>query len=157
MIKAVSNIERLAVERSALTIAVSDEDAQSLVIGKQASGSVITVPNGASTPCTGIAVDELGVTIRSELGRNPVVFLGSAHMPNIEAANHIVDVLAPALPEVTFNIVGSVCSGIITASVSLWFISESCSEACRDVVMHVETHQAKHRRLCKCHWTYWLS
>ncbi len=131
LIQEVSNIERLAVERSALTIAVSDEDAQTLVVGKQASGPVITVPNGASISQAGEAVDELSISIRSELGRNPVVFLGSAHMPNIEAANHIVDVLAPALPEVTFNIVGSVCSGIQKApnNVRLWGVVDDITKS----------------------------
>lgn len=38
-----------------------------------------------------------------------VLFLGSGHPPNIQAVDFIIDVLAPALPEVTFNIVGSVC------------------------------------------------
>lgn len=131
LMQEVSNVERLAVECSALTIAVSDEDAQSLVVGKQASGPVITVPNGASIPYAGDAVDERSVTMRSELGKNPVVFLGSAHMPNIEAANYIVEMLAPVLPELTFNIVGSVCSGIQKTpnNVRLWGVIDDITKS----------------------------
>lgn len=131
LIQEASYVERLAVELSALTIAVSDEDAQSLVVGKQASGPVLTVPNGASIPYIGKEVDNLGVTIRSELGKNPVVFLGSSHMPNIEAANYIVDVLAPRLHEVTFNIVGSVCSGIqkVPNNVRLWGVVDDLTKS----------------------------
>lgn len=134
LVQEVSNVERLAVERSSLTIAVSDEDAQSLVVGKQASGPVITVRNGASIPCTGKAVDELGVAMRPELGRNPVVFLGSAHIPNFEAARYIVESLALELPEVTFNILGSVCDSFQNPpdNVRLWGV---VSEITKSAVM----------------------
>ena len=38
-----------------------------------------------------------------------VVFMGSAHPPNVEAGSFVVEQLAPALPEVEFRIMGAVC------------------------------------------------
>jgi glycosyltransferase involved in cell wall biosynthesis len=47
------------------------------------------------------------------LGERPfAVFLGSGHPPNIAAAQFLVDVVAPAVPDVTFGIVGSVCGAL---------------------------------------------
>lgn len=37
------------------------------------------------------------------------LFVGSSHKPNIDAAYYIRDVLAPALPDMLFGIIGSVC------------------------------------------------
>ena len=40
------------------------------------------------------------------------VFLGSAHPPNVDAAKFIIEQLAPALPDVAFLIVGTVCDAL---------------------------------------------
>lgn len=42
-------------------------------------------------------------------GQTFAAFIGSAHMPNVGAARFLIDVVAPAVPEVTFCIIGSVC------------------------------------------------
>jgi glycosyltransferase involved in cell wall biosynthesis len=53
-------------------------------------------------------------TPASSAAREPqapyAVFLGSGHPPNIEAATHICESLAPALPAFEFRILGSVCA-----------------------------------------------
>ena len=41
--------------------------------------------------------------------RTQTVFVGSGHLPNVEAAKYINEQLAPAFPDVDFVIVGSVC------------------------------------------------
>src|SRR5262249_6995037 len=43
-------------------------------------------------------------------GRPFAVFLGSGHPPNVAAARLVVDAVAPASPEVTFGLIGSVCN-----------------------------------------------
>ncbi len=53
-------------------------------------------------------------------GREPgmprrVGFLGSSHGPNIDAADYIVRMLAPAFPQVRFELIGSVCSALRVA------------------------------------------
>jgi FkbM family methyltransferase len=58
-----------------------------------------------------------------------VVFLGSGHPPNVEAGRFICDTLAPALPELEFRIMGSVCAklgdGVPPNVKLLGFVAES--------------------------------
>ena len=124
-------IERLAVECSAATIAVSQEDAASLVKGKRAAGPVIVVRNGAALPATGEAVDRAKHDLGSRIGDQAVVFLGSAHMPNIDAAHFIAERLAPKLPNVRFHLLGSVCSAILKApsNVYLWGVVDDVTKS----------------------------
>ena len=102
-------------------LAISDDEADTFVeeFGF-ARDSIIPAPNGFEPSSTSIDVNV-------QRGRD-VLFLGSAHPPNIEALNYIVEVLAPALPDVHFNILGSVCraiSGGVPGNVSLLgFVSE---------------------------------
>jgi len=42
-------------------------------------------------------------------GRPLAVFLGSGHPPNVAAAKFLVDTVAPATPEMTIGLIGSVC------------------------------------------------
>ena len=127
----VERIERLAVECSAATIAVSQEDAESLVKGKRAAGPVIVVRNGAALPAAGEAVERAKHDLGTRIGDQAVVFLGSAHMPNVEAARFIVDRLAPALPGVRFHLLGSVCSAIPKAptNVHLWGVVDEVTKS----------------------------
>lgn len=108
----VEQIERMAVERSAAIIAVSDEDAESLVIGKRTAGPVIVVRNGAAVPASGEDVTRIRHELESRIGPRSVVFLGSAHMPNVDAAQFIVTHLVRQCPDVEFHLVGSVCGAI---------------------------------------------
>ncbi len=125
------HIERLSVECSAATIVVSHEDAASLIKGKDTSGPVIVVPNGAGTPDTGEAVDRMRENLRDKIGEPAVVFLGSAHMPNIEAAQIIIDRLAPQLKNVQFHLLGSVCKAItkFPFNVHLWGVVDDVTKS----------------------------
>lgn len=131
LVAEVERIERLAVEHSAATIAVSQEDAESLVKGKRAAGQVIVVRNGAAFPAAGEAVGRSKQDLGQRIGDQAVVFLGSAHMPNIDAARFIVDRLAPALPEVRFHVLGSVCSCLTKAptNVHLWGVVDEVTKS----------------------------
>jgi len=145
LIGAVENIERKAVERSSAIIVVSEQDAHSLVRGGRTSAPVIVVPNGADEPVQPNE-NELA-TVRKKISKEKaVVFVGSAHMPNIDAVEYIVESLAPYCPLVEFHIVGSVCTAFAENDVSnihLWgvlneamksAVLQSCSVALNPVI-----------------------
>lgn len=131
LVAEVERIERMAVEHSAATIAVCHEDAESLVKGKRAAGPVIVVRNGVAFPAEGEKVEQLKRDLGNRIGDEAVVFLGSAHMPNVDAARFIVDRLAPALPEVRFHLLGSVCSCLskVPTNVYLWGVVDELTKA----------------------------
>jgi glycosyltransferase involved in cell wall biosynthesis len=131
LVAEVERIERLAVEHSAATIAVSHEHAASLVIGKRTAGQVIVVRNGAAAPESSAKVMRLQQTLQDKIGKRAVVFLGSSHMPNVEAAQFIVDRLAPQLMDIRFHLLGSVCSAIQHApeNVHLWGVLDDITKS----------------------------
>ncbi|WP_270669289.1 MULTISPECIES: glycosyltransferase [unclassified Aeromonas] len=103
-------VEKNAVEKSASTIAVSDDDAYSLLVGKKTSGPMIVVRNGSQLP---VAISEsLNQEIAKKVQKKSAVFLGSAHMPNVDAINYLLKEVVTKCPDVQFNIVGSVCDSI---------------------------------------------
>lgn len=130
LVSEVEHIERLAVERAAATIAVSQEDAESLVKGKQTAGPVIVVRNGAASPIFGDEVVGMQSRVREQVGDRAVVFLGSGHIPNAEAAKFIVEQLAPKCSEVPFHLIGSVCGSVLHAprNVHLWGVVDEVTK-----------------------------
>lgn len=131
LLSQVERIERLAVECSAASIAVSQEDAESLVKGKRTAGPVMVVRNGAAAPRVGEDVERARQNLREKIGERAVVFLGSAHMPNAEAAQFIVEHIAPQCPDVRFHLLGSVCSTIAKAppNVTLWGVVDEVTKS----------------------------
>jgi glycosyltransferase involved in cell wall biosynthesis len=127
----VERIEGFAVERSAATFTVSMEDAVSLVKGRRTAGPVIVVPNGASIPAVGEEVKLARCQLSDRIGDRSAVFLGSAHMPNVEAVNFIVERLAIDCPDVEFHILGSVCSAIQHApkNVTIWGLVDEVTKS----------------------------
>lgn len=112
LLNEVKRVEKLAVENSAITIAVSYEDALSLMKNKVSSGPVIIVRNGAEPiERNGLFFQELK-KIKNKINKPAVVFMGSAHMPNVESAQFIVKELASKNSDINFNFIGSVCDSI---------------------------------------------
>ncbi|MDF7785630.1 glycosyltransferase [Pantoea stewartii] len=110
LINTVTAVEKNAVEKAAATIAVSDEDAYTLLVGKRSAGPMLVVRNGSEVPI--VVSEKINSIIKNKISPKSAVFLGSAHMPNVDAVNFILQHIAPHCPEVQFNIVGSVCSSI---------------------------------------------
>ncbi|MGY3895355.1 glycosyltransferase [Aeromonas enterica] len=114
-------VEKNAVEKSAATIAVSEDDAYSLLVGKKTAGPMVVVRNGSQLP---VAISEsLNQQIARKVQKKSAVFLGSAHMPNVDAINYLLKEVVPKCPDVQFNIVGSVCDSICVKpakNVVLW-------------------------------------
>jgi glycosyltransferase involved in cell wall biosynthesis len=75
-------------------------------------------------PAHGDGVDQIQSRLRNQIGQRAVVFLGSAHIPNIEAALFIVDELAPNCRNIKFHILGSVCNALprTADNIKLWGI-----------------------------------
>nr|WP_165583172.1 glycosyltransferase [Dyella soli] len=86
-------------------LAISDEEADTFEreFGFEAS-KIFRAPNGFEPNDQDVSY------VRS---RNEVLFLGSVHPPNVEALDFIGNILAPALPHITFNVIGSVCKAYL--------------------------------------------
>ena len=124
-------LESYAVENSSLVIAVSHDDARSFVMGRKTASPILVVPNGAEAPSVGPDVDKFRLELLTEISKRSVVFVGSSHMPNIEAVNFIVKKLAPSLPDIEFHIIGSVCNAIQSygKNVRIWGILDNEKKA----------------------------
>lgn len=130
LIADVAEFERKAVELSAQTIAVSEEDADSLLRNRRTAGPAMVVRNG-SAPAAPIDSDSVS-KIQGIISSRSVVFLGSAHMPNVDSANYIVEHIAPNCPDIEFHLIGSVCSSISSKpsrNVRLWGILDDSDKS----------------------------
>ncbi len=123
--------ERLAVECSAATIAVSHDDAESLVRGKRTAGAVVVVRNGAETPPADDAVRQARQRLPGAIGSRSAVFVGSAHIPNAQAAQCIAEQIAVQCPDVEFHLIGSVCDTLrsVPGNLRLWGLVDDATKA----------------------------
>ncbi|MCR2745225.1 glycosyltransferase [Limnobacter parvus] len=123
LLEYVQKLEGRCISGSSLTVAVSDEDATAFSEAQQVTAPIVVIPNGV--------VGELGPKNLPEFDSNAqkaferpvnVVFLGSAHMPNVLAAQFLVKEVVPRCPSLHFHFVGSVCSSVLGthANVTLW-------------------------------------
>lgn len=123
LLEEVECAEKLCISSSAAVIAVSLEDAKNLTRGVRASAPVLVIPNGAAVPVEP-SFEKIALT-KDQIAERSAVFLGSAHMPNVDAAKYISEILAAECSDVQFHIIGSVCqalSGPILKNVKLWGI-----------------------------------
>jgi len=145
LIERVEKLERYAVENAALVVCVSQDDASSLMVGKAASGPTLVIRNGAAQPADPDFVRAEREKFVVPVGSRSVVFLGSAHGPNSDAARQLVRDVVPHCPNVQFHFVGSVCTAIQSKhkNVYLWgevseakkcAILQSCGVALNPVV-----------------------
>ncbi|MEP4149537.1 MAG: glycosyltransferase [Halioglobus sp.] len=114
LIREIRSLEKSTCQRAAAIIAVSDEDAAIFTRISNTAGPIITIPNGASP------LSKLNENLFRELGQrvdkdSSVLFIGSAHPPNIEALKFVTEELAPSLPKIQFHVLGSVCSTVVNA------------------------------------------
>lgn len=125
----VEEIEQRCVATAALTVAVSAEDALAFSAGSWCSSPIVVVPNGVSAPV--VSSDNAESTTpqfeRLCASETNVVFLGSAHMPNVFAARFLVDEVVRKCPDLSFHFVGSVCVSVIDppANLTLWGVVDA--------------------------------
>lgn len=94
----VAELERDLCQHSDLITACSEGDRESFVKAFAPIAPIILIPNGFY-PQSAIAV--------GTREPNCIIFLGSNHQPNVDAARRIVDELAPSMPDLEFHLVGS--------------------------------------------------
>lgn len=129
----VARWEAFCVESPAAVVAVSVEDAATLAQGRETAAPVLVVGNGAAEPEYGVAVMARQVELALAAPRSQLaaVFLGSAHMPNIEAARYLVEKIVPRCPQVQFHLIGSVCETLpaAPANVRYWGMLDDLDKA----------------------------
>lgn len=106
----VADWEEYCVIAAAAIVVVSEDDAIRMLAGARGAGPVHIVPNGAAIP-PAPPISSVGMRAVS-VGERSAVFVGSAHMPNVDSAKFIVDELAPNLPDIEFHLIGSVCDAV---------------------------------------------
>jgi len=115
---ATARMERAALRHAEFTSCVSEEDAREFRRRfPGAAAGFITAPSGvdARATCALAPAERLRLRRAIGFGDEPAaVFLGSGHPPNRDAARFLFENVCPALPEVTFLLIGSVCG---------WFVS----------------------------------
>ena len=121
LVNAVEHAENIAISGASAVVVVSEQDGASMLFGRDYGPAVYLVPNGASVPLDP-STEDLRTAERS-INDKSIIFLGSAHMPNVDAAKFIVENLAPKLPQFNFNIIGSVCDALpknLPPNLKLW-------------------------------------
>ena len=112
LINRVQELEERLLRRANLVVCVSEADWESFKVNFPSQRYVV-VENGVR--CS--SYENLPNDINNSSKNYPLVlFVGSAHMPNIDAAHYIIDVLAPETPEVLFGIIGSVGNALVNYS-----------------------------------------
>ena len=119
----VAEVERRLVDAAALVLCCSEADA---AVFRPHARQVVMMPHGVA-PALAPSAPVTGETPR-------VGFLGSTHPPNVAAVRFILDEVSPRLPEVVFEIVGSVCAGLSTALPNVVLLG-AVSEAAKDTAL----------------------
>lgn len=106
---------------SDLILACSEEDKQAFIeLYRVQPEKIIIMPNGVDVR----AIQPVTPTARANAKKKlsipsfTALFIGSAYPPNIEAAQTIIDTVAPGNPDVTFLIVGGVGNAITSGTAS---------------------------------------
>jgi glycosyltransferase involved in cell wall biosynthesis len=127
----VRTAERMCVASAAAVVVVSAKDGHDLVCGMKAAAPITLVANGASMPAKALTEDVSAV--KKHITSKSAVFIGSAHMPNVEAVKFIIESLALQCLDIDFHIVGSVCQALpknLPSNVKAWgVLSESMKAA----------------------------
>lgn len=109
----VAQLERALIARADAIVAVSADDA-GVFRRSRPEIPVIVVENGVREMPPGPRGESTLVP-----GSQPfdVVFLGSSHPPNVDAARFVFETLAAELPDVHFHLIGSVCHAFVAKDV----------------------------------------
>lgn len=133
LIKAVEDTETKAINISNLIIAVSEEDADGLTGMGADPDRIHVVRNG-----TDVEQIENFDHIKSLLKGHPfVVFVGSGHIPNVEAAEFIVHNLALQLKDCVFGIVGGVCDALTGKDTENILLFGKVSEEYKNILLSI--------------------
>lgn len=139
---AAEDCERMAVRLSSEIILVADQDRDGMMLLGGDRGHMHVIPHGVDIPDAPWEKNPPDEA-RDRLNGQPlIVFIGSAHAPNVEAVSYILGVLAPRFSECQFAIVGSVCMYFDSAPANVLlfgFLEEASKDrlvACADVAVN---------------------
>jgi glycosyltransferase involved in cell wall biosynthesis len=124
LLRIVANAESHAVEAASLLIGVSEGDLTALSRNRLSFPPSVIIPNGVMPPAPSQHHRE---SLTARIGHNPSVFLGSGHLPNVEAARFLAGEVAPAHKENTFHFIGTVCESLHdlrSPNVVLWGLAD---------------------------------
>lgn len=107
LLATVRTCELQAVENADMLVTCSRQDALDMTISARRAPGAAVIPNGAPAPD-----DEPADPIPRT--RRRVVFMGSAHPPNVAAARLIVTQIAPDAQHIDFVLIGSICGSVST-------------------------------------------
>ncbi len=106
----VKEIETLACQNSDFILGVSGADIERLCdLYEVDKKKTIIVPNGIDVFSCSFIYNRDCKTTKKEKGKR-VIFVGSAHAPNIEAVNYILQKLAPKNKDIHYIIIGNIKS-----------------------------------------------
>lgn len=103
----IKEVEDFLVKNSDIIVCCTEADAQYFT---QSGKKIIVVPNGCALPETAQLLASRSLQKEGEKPR--IGFLGSSHGPNVEAAMFILNTVAPAFPDLQFELIGSVCTAL---------------------------------------------
>lgn len=108
-------VEKFACEISDIIFTTSEEDKQAFVnIYDIPEEKIIVIPNGVDCKSLEVSMSKESAKkyLRIDDRKITILFVGSGHPPNIEAAFYIIKELAPRLKDKIFVFVGEVCDAI---------------------------------------------
>ncbi len=114
LIAQVHKVESKSCKESEIIISVSDTDHEGLQnYANNKKLDIVTIKNGVEI-ITDFLYEKEFTSVKELFSEQPIVlFIGSAHMPNIDSAKFILKTLAIELPKYYFVIIGSVCDAIV--------------------------------------------
>ncbi|ABQ27953.1 glycosyltransferase [Geotalea uraniireducens] len=135
-IKQVEYLERLVAKRSCFIVSVSDDDHPSLKKLAPVGTEIVTVKNGVDIDPDFQGTDY--ASVKEIFNGHPIIlFIGSAHKPNIDALSFIVGELAPVFSNCYFAIVGTVCGTLTTPKPSNVLLFNKLDELYKDVILRI--------------------
>ena len=133
LINKVKDAETRALQHAAAVICVTEDDAKKMTAGRNSSVPTIVIPNGVMPPNYQVQREHGpgDLTIRGKF----CLFVASAHPPNVEACNFLLNEVAPKIPEVEFHIIGGVCENFASGTPPNVILWGKLSEAEKSTIM----------------------
>jgi glycosyltransferase involved in cell wall biosynthesis len=131
----VYKIEKLACENSQFIVTSSKDDYAPLLKLCKTAKEFFVIPNGVEflydTPYDIKSIKD------SFYGYPIIVFIGSAHKPNIDALRFIIDELAVKLKDFYFIVIGSVCDAVAKPSTKNVLLFGKLEEEYKNILLKI--------------------
>jgi glycosyltransferase involved in cell wall biosynthesis len=137
LIETVKKCETEALVKSKLVISVSDDDHDRLRQLCDGQKAIHTIPNGVDFEERLFGKEAFPEIVRMFHGHPVILFVGSAHKPNLDCMCFIRDLLAPAMPECFFLIIGSVCDAFRPRVPNNILLCGKVDEDCKAVLIRL--------------------